>query len=441
MWQDKKILIYWRQQDLDNFASFFLKEVENATDFLDQLKSYHFINGKNLINYSKQFNKIDFFQKSNKELLDYLKKFEKYYSELALYTYIPVIGGFALEDVISPYLKKRLSKINKQEKYGEYLSILTYFPCKSWARLEEESLWEIAKIIKKGKTINDPVIKNFLRKHVDRFGWQALGYQFLGPVLKSKDFIARLKIILKEGLPDLITSAEMKEKIKQIEKELKIDKKFQRLFRATGVIMYLKEYRDGIYTRSHQYLNLLIKEIMKRFSIPFDVGYYMKLSEFKDLVQGVCLDYNKIKARKKFFLWKCDDKEYYFVNEKAKKVFEKEVGILAAKDKNILELKGTIASPGKVSGIVKIIKNESDINKIKINDVLVAYMTKPSYLPAMRKAIAFVTNEGGITCHAAIVSREMKKPCIIGTKIATKVLRDGDEVEVDANKGVIKIIK
>jgi pyruvate,water dikinase len=59
----------------------------------------------------------------------------------------------------------------------------------------------------------------------------------------------------------------------------------------------------------------------------------------------------------------------------------------------------------------------------------------------MKKAIAFITDEGGITCHAAIIARELKKPCIIGTKIATKVLKDGDLVEVDANKGVVKIIK
>ena len=67
-------------------------------------------------------------------------------------------------------------------------------------------------------------------------------------------------------------------------------------------------------------------------------------------------------------------------------------------------------------------------------------MTDPRYVPAMKKAAAIVTDEGGITCHAAIVSRELKKPCIIGTKIATKVLKDGDEVEVDAEKGVVKKI-
>jgi len=68
-------------------------------------------------------------------------------------------------------------------------------------------------------------------------------------------------------------------------------------------------------------------------------------------------------------------------------------------------------------------------------------MTHPEFLPMMRKAVAFVTDEGGITCHAAIVAREMKRPCIIGTKNATKVLKDGDMVEVDAEKGIVKILK
>ena len=68
-------------------------------------------------------------------------------------------------------------------------------------------------------------------------------------------------------------------------------------------------------------------------------------------------------------------------------------------------------------------------------------MTTPDYLPNMKKALAFVTDEGGITCHAAIVAREMRKPCIIGTKVATRVLKSGDLVEVDAEKGIVTILE
>lgn len=67
-------------------------------------------------------------------------------------------------------------------------------------------------------------------------------------------------------------------------------------------------------------------------------------------------------------------------------------------------------------------------------------MTSVDFIPAMEKASAFVTNEGGVTSHASIVSREMNKPCIIGTRIATKIFKDGDLVEVDANNGIVRKI-
>jgi pyruvate,water dikinase len=98
-------------------------------------------------------------------------------------------------------------------------------------------------------------------------------------------------------------------------------------------------------------------------------------------------------------------------------------------------------SVGKVTGKVKILFTPKDVNLMNKGDVLVAPMTSPDYILAMRKAIAIVTDVGGLMSHAAIVSRELKIPCIVGTKIATKVLKDGDLVEVDANNGVVRIIK
>jgi pyruvate,water dikinase len=75
--------------------------------------------------------------------------------------------------------------------------------------------------------------------------------------------------------------------------------------------------------------------------------------------------------------------------------------------------------------------------KMRPGDILVSPATNPNLLPAMQMAAAFVTDVGGITCHAAIVAREMKKPCVIGTKVASHVLQDGDRVEVDATTGIV----
>jgi pyruvate,water dikinase len=105
------------------------------------------------------------------------------------------------------------------------------------------------------------------------------------------------------------------------------------------------------------------------------------------------------------------------------------------------EISGQAAYHGKTKGLVRIIYKKQDFHKFHEGDVLVTPMTHTEFLPLMKKASAIITDEGGVTCHAAIVAREMKKPCIIGTKIATKILKDGDLVEVDADKGIVKILK
>ena len=104
-------------------------------------------------------------------------------------------------------------------------------------------------------------------------------------------------------------------------------------------------------------------------------------------------------------------------------------------------MSGKSAYKGIVSGRVRIIRFIKDTKKFRKGEILVTSMTDPRYLSTMKKASAFITDEGGVLCHAAIIAREMQKPCIIGTKIATQVLRDGDLVEVDADRGIVKIIK
>lgn len=100
-------------------------------------------------------------------------------------------------------------------------------------------------------------------------------------------------------------------------------------------------------------------------------------------------------------------------------------------------LRGEIASRGVYSGPVKIIHDLNELNKVRKGDVLVTIMTTPDMVPAMQKAGAIVTDEGGMTCHAAIVSREMGIPCLVGTEHATKLLKDGQIITVHATRGVV----
>ncbi|HCD08263.1 phosphoenolpyruvate synthase [Companilactobacillus crustorum] len=114
--------------------------------------------------------------------------------------------------------------------------------------------------------------------------------------------------------------------------------------------------------------------------------------------------------------------------------------VVAEKDAQIA-IRGLPASPGLASGVVHVIDDPKDINEFKEGEILVTLMTSPDWVPAMKKAAAIVTNSGGMTCHAAIVSREMQIPCIVGTKsqnvAATEVLKTGDVVTVDAKNGIV----
>ncbi len=122
------------------------------------------------------------------------------------------------------------------------------------------------------------------------------------------------------------------------------------------------------------------------------------------------------------------------VDKKLKKVIE------AAHDTTIREFKGSVAFKGLVKGVVRVVNSESELSKMNEGEVLVSISTNPALMPAIIKCSAIVTDEGGIGCHAAIIARELKKPCVIGTKIATQVLKDGDVVEVDADSGIVRIV-
>ncbi len=170
------------------------------------------------------------------------------------------------------------------------------------------------------------------------------------------------------------------------------------------------------------------------------IGDYVKQLTIKEIITRKVPNVAELKKRKDHYLYY--DHEVFL--GKDLKQIEKELNVELESsdiDENVEELKGKVASKGKVKGKVRVVMTKDSLGKVGEGDILVTSMTNPDFLPAMKKAAAFVTDEGGATCHAAIIAREMNKPCIIGTKIATKILKDGMEVEVDANEGVVRILE
>lgn len=207
------------------------------------------------------------------------------------------------------------------------------------------------------------------------------------------------------------------------------------LFKAIRQLSYIKDMRDEYRRKGVFGILPLFEEIGRRLNLSRQEVAQMTTQEIVQALTTAKVDRKEIKARDKGFV--CFYRGSHLVISTKRKDFnfiKKKI----QKEQNSLEVVGISASKGKVRGKAKIIFNVSDLKKVSKGDILVAITTHPDFVPAMQKAAAIATDEGGLTSHAAIVARELKIPCIVGTKAATKALKDGDLVEVDANRGIVK---
>lgn len=154
----------------------------------------------------------------------------------------------------------------------------------------------------------------------------------------------------------------------------------------------------------------------------------------------VNFDHKKVEQRKLGCVFWFDQESKHFVFSTDQDFLEKN-GIQINALQDVSQLKGSIANKGVARGHARIINNLKDAQEFSDGDIVVSINTSPSLMPILVKCSGIVTDEGGIMCHAAIVSRELDKPCIIGTKVATKVIKNGDVIEVDANRGIVTILE
>ncbi|MBI4067364.1 hypothetical protein HY407_03195, partial [Candidatus Gottesmanbacteria bacterium] len=202
--------------------------------------------------------------------------------------------------------------------------------------------------------------------------------------------------------------------------------------------VYIKDARDDYRRQSVYHALPFFAEIGRRMGIArIDVSY-LKQAEIIGFFAGQeKISSSLIGERKRGFIVYLDKKETLVCLQGNEiKIALREFRLLK-NEKKELEIVGRIASSGKASGRVVIVRGVKDLGNVNTGDILVAVTTHPDYVPAMRKAAAIITDEGGITSHAAIVSREFSIPCIVGTKHATSILKDGDQIEVNAVEGKI----
>lgn len=198
-------------------------------------------------------------------------------------------------------------------------------------------------------------------------------------------------------------------------------------------------YTEDVYSNTERFFISIAKEISKETAYNENYLTCLTQEEFEKYILNRKLPEEKI--LKDRFLCSA----LYFKKGERQLLLGNDVELLeekmTGKDKSKETLIGTIAYQGTARGIVRVVLDPHKVKEFNKGDILVTGMTRPEFLSVVEKSSAIVTDVGGMLCHAAIVARELKKPCIIGTKIATKVLKDGDLIEVDADNGVVKIIR
>lgn len=224
--------------------------------------------------------------------------------------------------------------------------------------------------------------------------------------------------------------------------DAKLSEKERETVEIAKSLSYLKDLKDDFRRQGIFHAQKLFEEIARRAGLNLHQISYATEEEIIDFLDsGKEIPKGKIEEREKGFAIYFDkEKKVQCKSDKDVEAALNELGITIFEEFSE-EIRGSPASAGKAKGVVVIVRGVSDLSKVKKGDIIVAVTTHPDYVPAMQKAAAIITDEGGITSHAAIVARELGLPCIVGAKSATKSLKDGDKVEIDAGTGVIHKIK
>ncbi len=373
---------------------------------------------KEYLNFSKKISKQNLKDKNNA----FLKKLYLKYQKLAVRYTLFIWLVYYLNEIFSEKTRNIIKKSLKDTEEEKLAIHVLFSPAK------KATILKFTEDAKNLEQINDKTVAKLYKK----YNWISC-LDLHDEPWTIKEFVKHVKIVNKKTKKELINYNEFLYKLK-LKKQEKI------LFKIVRTLVYLKDLRDDFRRQAIYYIRAsLFKEIANRMGISLrDISYLQE----KEIIEF--LDNNvqsaKFRERQKGFIIFFNEKKHLIC--KSGNDLEKAIQMLGfTKDEHKLaEITGLPASKGIVRGKVAIVKGAKDLRKVKKNNILVAVTTHPDYVPAMQKAAAIVTDEGGITSHAAIVSRELKKPCIVGTKTATKTLKDADIVEVDANNGIVRKI-
>ena len=348
-----------------------------------------------------------------------------------------------LPDEVTAEVAGRVPEVKKQNEI-----LLTLFASDKPTEMREENiaLLELAEKMREQKNgFDSEEAKKLIEIHLERYAHLGRYYfrsqdYYAGQIRERIEHLSAEEVAAKKL--DFEGQKKIPEKTRQIIAELALPEQTAMEIWAIKQFAFCSNHADETYNYLVSSCAPLLKAVCKKLDCSWNELVSMQSTEILEaLAKGLPLNEEfKKELRERF-------KDHAIILENGeisvlagaelKKYYEREQGE-QQQYTHLQELKGTPASPGKAAGRVALVLTSSEISKVKKGDILVTGMTTPEFVPAMERAAAIVTDDGGVLCHAAIVSRELHRPCVVGTRYATRALQDGELVEVDAETGVVK---
>ncbi len=334
---------------------------------------------------------------------------------------------------IDTLITARRAMVNRQETISALKACERIKKNRSWMRLFQSK--KAVQSIAKNKKLYQ-LIKNHERT------WYWITRDYDDPVLTFEDFTLRFKRHLRRdparALKKMYSEElELKKKITAIVKRLRIDKKHRRLFQTMREGIHYKEYRKSVVSQSLFLYDPILKEIARRAGLSLRQVRHIRVEEVRSLLAQTVDISHELNERIKLSVWHAQrGKAKVYVGKQAQKYFNSFVKI----NKDAKVLQGMAVSPGITKGPVKIVINPDAFHKVKKGDIIATLQATPVFTHVLSIASGLICDGGpGITSHPATLAREAGIPGIIGLRMATKILKDGQIVEVDGDKGIVKI--
>jgi phosphohistidine swiveling domain-containing protein len=442
LFEGDKCYFLYSWEDLEHNLQLILQKVKKDPNYLQWVLKKDKELQKNFEKVLKRLYKIDINLLTFEEALKEEKIFARAYSLSIGVSLMIESFTYPTEDLIRNTIKDELEAQNKKEKVKEGIKLLSAAVQPSFVGHHQIELLKIAEKKKVGKDITKDIEKLQKKKF-----WMNDGYAG-SEILPTSYFKKEVDNILKKIPNPKEERQKRNEHFKTIVKRKQefirknnLSKELKMLIEINNVMSILHDTRKESITEANHFIDLFLERVGKELNIPLELMRYAAAYEIYNEKKREKITKELLQERKGqcVFTYQRNKECQSWTGKEAKEIIAEINKEHDQKEHDILH--GHCASEGVVIGIIRVCRGLDTIKHFKENEILVACMTQPEFVPAMKKAAAIVTDEGGLTCHAAIISRELHKPCIISTKKATRVLKNGMKVEVNATEGYVRIIK